>query len=431
MPPTRIDPVYRPHGDGGRFLLFDSELDVKTRDGTWSAAPVQIELELFPTSRLRARVFGPAAVSAFFDDTDEVELQASDDTDLAPPSAPATTRAERESHHEFRISRLRLGALPAADHLLIHISGALDVHAERQELSDGSHQPQLQFALPGWDLFLVPGEPTLECRDFAAVIRATPTSAISARDVDRLHRWLFILLSFVANREVGIGPVCGLDKNGAIVWAQWDAPRVKPGKPGVKWCPPLLTTSALPELAAGLAAVADDPDLEVIVDRAIGYALAANGEEVIEVRIPIVCSGLELLAWAILQREDWLVDPSVRRRMKTAAVVRLLLKWAGIPTSVPGSLPILGARLGATGKADWEGPEILFELRNAMVHPPKRLDNIQWPEGEELVDAWLLGTWCLELALLRVLGYEGEYWSRIRLNRPAGDLEPVPWVSDE
>lgn len=147
-------------------------------------------------------------------------------------------------------------------------------------------------------------------------------------------------------------------------------------------------------------------------------------------RIPIVCSGLELLAWAILQHEDWLVDPSVRRRMKTAAVVRLLLKWAGIPTGVPGSLPVLGARLGASGKAGWEGPEILFDLRNAMVHPPKHLDNVQWPEGEELVDAWLLGTWYLELALLRVLGYDGEYWSRVRLNRPAGALEPVPWASD-
>lgn len=49
--------------------------------------------------------------------------------------------------------------------------------------------------------------------------------------------------------------------------------------------------AALPELAEGLCAIVSDPDLEVIVDRAIGYSLAANGGEVIEVKIPIVYSG--------------------------------------------------------------------------------------------------------------------------------------------
>lgn len=97
---------------------------------------------------------------------------------------------------------------------------------------------------------------------------------------------------------------------------------------------------------------------------------------------------------------------------------------------MPESLLVLSDRLKATGKTRWEGPEILFELRNAMVHPPKHLDDIQWPEGEELVDAWLLGTWYLELGLLRVLGYDGKYWERTRLNRPAADLDPVPWAVD-
>jgi hypothetical protein len=189
-----------------------------------------------------------------------------------------------------------------------------------------------------------------------------------------------------------------------------------------------LAATAIPRLAKGFSALAEDPDLEVIVERAIGYALAANGEEVIEVRIPNVCSGLELLAWAVLQREDWLVDADVRRRMKTTPIIRLSLKWAEIPTAVPLTLPDLTKRLGAVGRAGLEGSEVLFELRNQMVHPPKRLDSIEWPEGEELVDAWLLGSWYLELGLLRVLGYDGEYRPRVRLGRPAADAEAVPWA---
>jgi hypothetical protein len=192
-----------------------------------------------------------------------------------------------------------------------------------------------------------------------------------------------------------------------------------------------LVEAALPELAKGLSAVASDPDLEVIVDRAIGYSLAANGEEVIEVRIPIVCSGLELLAWAVLQREDWLINADSRRRLGTAASVRLLLKWAGIPTAVPASLPLLADYLSARGQPAWEGPEILFNVRNAMVHPPKHLTEPEWPDAELLFEAWQLGTWYLELALLRILGYHGHYWSRIRLNRPGADGEPVPWCATD
>jgi hypothetical protein len=421
-----IHPLYRPHGTNGEISLFDGELDLKTPDGKWSTQ-VQVELELLPETRLMARVFGSARLPAFFNEPDDLELEAPDGTSLAPPGAD-NPRSKSESHQEFRLRQVRLGKLQAAESFLFHVCGALEVWADPVPVDSGS-QKQLKFDLPGWELVMVPGEPTPDSRDFAAVILATPvSSAVSEEDLDRLHRWLFILLSFVADREVGIGPVCGLDKAGAVVWVEWGTPRMKPGEGGIKWCPPMLAAVAIPQLAKGFSVLAEDPDLEVIVDRAIGYALAANGEEVIEVRIPNVCSGLELLAWAILQREDWLVDADVRRRMKTAAIIRLFLKWAEIPTAVPPTLPDLTKRLAAVGKAGLEGPEVLFELRNSMVHPPKRLDNIEWPEGEELVDAWLLGSWYLELGLLRVLGYDGKYWSRIRLGRPGVDVESVPWT---
>ncbi len=427
MCPAPIHPLYRPRGINGEIPLFDGELDLKTPDGKWSSAEVQVELALLPATRLTARVFGPPSVSAYFNEPDDLELEASDSTDLAPPS-PGNSRSENEAHQEFRLGQVRLGKLQAAETFLFHVCGALEVWADPAPVDTGS-QKQLKFDLPGWELVMAPAEPTPDSGDFAAVILASPVSSVvSVEDLERLHRWLFILLSFVADREVGIGPVCGLDKTGAVVWAEWGTPRMKPGGGGIRWCPPMLTAAAIPRLATGFSVLVENPDLEVIVDRAIGYALAANGDEVIEVRIPNVCSGLELLAWAILQQEDWVVDAEVRRRMKTASIIRLFLKWAEIPTAVPPTLPDLTKRLGAVGKAGLEGPEVLFELRNAMVHPPKRLDNIEWPEGEELVDAWLLGSWYLELGLLRVLKYDGDYWSRVRLGRPGADVEPVPWA---
>jgi hypothetical protein len=422
-----IKSVYRPFGDGGRFLLYAGGIEFPALD---VPVPGQVELELNPGIELRVHLIGPGSVSARADAEDPPTFTVPLDADLTPPGE--SVLAERKSasaRAEFPAGRMTAGRLEQASRLLLHVGGGFDSQATPRRLTGGGFQPQIDFSLPGWDLVLVPGTVTRECHDFAAIISAAPTTASPSEEaVDRLRRRLFILLSFIANREVD-GPACGLRDDGTIAWAEWTSPRIKPGKSAVTWCPAPLVEEAIPELAKGLSTVASDEDLEVIVDRAIGYSLAANGEEVIEVRIPIVCSGLELLAWAVLQRESWLIDSDSHRRLGTAARVRLLLKWAGIPTAVPSSLPLLAAHLATLGRPEWEGPEILFNIRNAMVHPPRRLSEPEWPDAELLVEAWLLGTWYLELALLRILGYQGRYWSRIRLNRPAADGEPVPWCA--
>jgi hypothetical protein len=45
-----------------------------------------------------------------------------------------------------------------------------------------------------------------------------------------------------------------------------------------------------------------------------------------------------------------------------------------------------------------------------------------------LFEAWQFATWSLELAIVRLLGYQDTYRSRLRLNQPGpGNDEPVPW----
>jgi hypothetical protein len=107
--------------------------------------------------------------------------------------------------------------------------------------------------------------------------------------------------------------------------------------------------------------------------------------------------------------------------------VRLLLQWAGIPVELPSQFGALAARGGRLSQSDVAGPELIFDVRNNLVHPPKRIDEPEWPDRAQLLEAWQLATWYLELALLRLLGYEGEYVSRLRLGGWDFDTEPVPW----
>jgi hypothetical protein len=263
--------------------------------------------------------------------------------------------------------------------------------------------------------------------DFQFVIEAVPISApAAASNIGRLRWRLFILLSLLAGREVGVGPVRGVGADGRVVWAEWGPPRLRHGRPALRWCPDLLVTEVLPPLAEGFARIARDPTFEQVLDRAINLLLAAGSGEVLDARVPVSCAGPELLGWAVLQRQGWIGADAVSR-LPTSAVVRLLMQWAGIPTTIPEELDALARRAARVGQPDWAGPEVLFNVRNALLHPPRRLDEPDWPIGDELTQSWQLATWYLELVVLRILGYSGSYWSRLRLHRWYNDLEQLPW----
>jgi hypothetical protein len=230
----------------------------------------------------------------------------------------------------------------------------------------------------------------------------------------------------VSNREVGIGPVCGMDGSGEPVWALWAPPRLRTGKSSAGWCPRHVVPTALPALADGYARIGSDRALQAVVERAIEHLLSADGEEVLDVRIPIACSGLELLAWGVLRGQGWLTQDTFRR-INAAAAVRLLLRWAGISTELPDGFPALAARqtrLNETGLS-----EMIFNVRNGLIHPPRVLADPAWPTHEELIEAWQLATWCLQLVVLRLLNYDGAYWSRLKLGRSEMAVEDVPWAA--
>jgi hypothetical protein len=182
-------------------------------------------------------------------------------------------------------------------------------------------------------------------------------------------------------------------------------------------------------LADGFALLDEDARLQRVVTRAIHYMLAANSSEPLDVRIPVACSGLELLAWGVLQRHKWLTTDALGK-LPAGAVARLVLQWAGIPIDIPEGFEALTARQTRIGQPDWMAPDVAFNIRNGLVHPPKRLDEPDWPTSVELREAWQLTTWYLELTIARVLGYQGEYWSRLRLGRTQWGTEPVPWTTN-
>jgi hypothetical protein len=263
--------------------------------------------------------------------------------------------------------------------------------------------------------------------DFSFVVEAIPHDLpLSLDAIERLSSQVFLLLSLLAGQEIGVAPVVGMDAVGRVVWADWSAPRLGLQQSVWRWCPRQLFNQALPALATGLTLLAEDPALQQVVDRAGRHLLVANGPGVLDFRIPVACTGLELLSWAVLQRRQWLTRDGLGR-LRASGLVRLLLQWAEVPVELPSQFGALAARRGRLGQPEVAGPELIFNVRNSLVHPPKRMEEPEWPDRDELLEAWQLATWYLELVVLRLLGYEGEYLSRLRWGGWDFDTDSLPW----
>lgn len=354
--------------------------------------------------------------------------------DLNPPKASTLPERQPEDAQwaESRIDAQGLtgGELDSAERLLIHYTGALDpLIRRRTDVEGGGSQGQISFELPGWSLVLapIPKDDRLE-GGFAGAIEATPTDGgIERADVDRLGYRIFAILSLIATREVAIGPICGLDSSGRVVWAHWDAPRMRLGR-GIGWCPRAEIPTALPALAQGYASLTADRALVDVFERAVEALLFADSNEVLDVRIPIACIGVELLAWAVLPRWAGVAEAEADE-LKAGPAARLLLNWAGVPPEVPEELPALAARRDALSQRGWGGPEILFNVRNRLVHPPKSRDDPEWPDHNVMIEAWQLATWYLQLTILRLLEYRGHYRTVLVFGGSEARSEPVPWAA--
>lgn len=404
----------------GKVPLYAGPLVVTLGETTEETVDGAITLDLHPRARLVAHV--PTGDSwAFFGNGNDPVIDLPPDAKLDPPNEDALPPLDELD--QVHINHIESGSAPKADRFLFHINGPLRGHMASHETERGWQQ-QHEWALPGWNLRLARVDQGK--LGFNHVLEAIPAQRVDADAVGCLRGRLFLLLSFIAGRELGIGPVCGFSGTD-VVYAEWGAPRVRYERPGLRWCSHHLFAPALDCIAVGYTDLDPEPGLQAVVDRGINFFLSAGSSEVLDVRVPMACAGLELMAWGTLLRRTDMTPTGFKQSKGT--IIRALLEWAQIPTDLPDHFTALRARSSRLPEDRRSGPHTLFNLRNALVHPPKDIDDPAWPRGDELMEAWQLATWYLELVILRVLGYDGEVQSRLVLGQWEGTVEPVPWAT--
>ncbi len=158
-----------------------------------------------------------------------------------------------------------------------------------------------------------------------------------AEALDVLQGWQ-LAMSFALGRWVAPALPVGTDENGVSAWEMWAPWRCDglAGAPSAWWDD---------HTADDLATFVDlflqhwlDPTRRVVVRHVAQHALAANHSgTTLEARILIAQAGLEYLGWVTLVLEGGMTR-SVYKKLRAAERLRMLLRVAGIPMSVPQDL---------------------------------------------------------------------------------------------
>jgi len=163
----------------------------------------------------------------------------------------------------------------------------------------------------------------------------------------------------------------------------------------------------------------------------IYWYLNANSQSVgTDTGIILGQAALELFAWTDLTQDSQIVSETDFESRSMTKNLRKVLRKSGIPLEIPSHLEDLH-QLAQTlcrqyGDQGVDGPKIFTEFRNNLVHPKgKRVEKHK--KGLVTYECSVLGQWYIDLLLLRLFGFEGEYANRCKRPRHVGETEPVPW----
>jgi hypothetical protein len=161
------------------------------------------------------------------------------------------------------------------------------------------------------------------------------------------------------------------------------------------------------------------------IKSAVYWYLFGNAPGVsVENGIILAHVAFETLGWTLFVEELKSLSVSGFRSLAASDKLRLLLNHCGIPQDVPTSLPSLQASAKAENWVD--GPESISRIRNACVHPSQKNREALSRVGVDAQhEIWILSMHYLELILLSLFDYGGDYSCRVF----GGAVQRVPWES--
>jgi hypothetical protein len=213
----------------------------------------------------------------------------------------------------------------------------------------------------------------------------------------------------------------GLDAAGYVVWQEWNS----------RWTSPWISRLSafdrdkheLGSAFAGYSGRWSDPVWNEPLRIATQMYVEANGPITADTTIVLGQTILELIAWVRFVEDIRSRTESDFDSVYASERLRELLGWIGVSPAVPASLATLVREASQRRWAD--GPHAITVMRNSLAHPRRR-HRLSTTPGRARIELQELTLWYVELALLRLIDYQGGYANRLGA-KTRGVVEDVPW----
>jgi hypothetical protein len=257
-------------------------------------------------------------------------------------------------------------------------------------------------------------------------LERTDGSLFSAADADAVLDALRRFLSFARGAACSVPVRWGTAADGSVVWEQWGGQPVDQWKGRDTWFDE-QHGNLLSELFDAFAQTKVDADLGEPFSLALHWYqncnIRAGG---MEGSVILGLTALDLLGAMVVVDKSALMSADKYDNLKAKQKLARLLDVLKVPQAIPTKLMNLSAFAAANG---WtSASDTLAEIRHGYVHSNrKRRQVVLSAPNLATFEAWQLSLWYQEIALLYLLGHQGEYRNRLTAEW-LGEVETVPWV---
>lgn len=243
-------------------------------------------------------------------------------------------------------------------------------------------------------------------------------STFSLKELDEAIRNLHWLLSFARGSWISVWGTSGFNEQGAPVYVDWSQRMTAPWQNCRSWFDE-NHGEAIGQLYPGFVSMLDGEHSKA-APNALHWFLRSNGAgrtAGIDGGLILSQAALESIATSIIQSRNI----ALRKGSNAADKMRIALKEVGVSSELPATLLQLSA-----GKCDgWysDGPGAITFIRNELVHPKRKSPSI----STSIADAWKLAQWYIEVILLRLSGFGGQFSNRLQAQW-VGEVQPFSEV---
>lgn len=428
----------------GAISLYSGQIYCSQGEISFSAVG-EIELVWLPSPRIQFRVsdLQPKQVERL-KMREDLSLKLEDGTEI---NNCIITRRDTRSEGSFLsgviVDRVARSTDDQLAYVLFLLPNFQEIVGRKIDFKERSSANRILLRLSNWIITLDVVEnrqETFEVLRSCSGIEVTHLGRIEREDgnsfcIEDVFSILEILkwyCSFAIGRWTGPCIPFGFNSSGHQIIEVWDIERqISPFGQSISWLGRRVRSNIFEEPFSGFWARWNDKIWKDALKLSMHWYIEANSQRgSIEGSLVLAQSALELLASVVLLETHHLMSEKEYERLPAFKKIFKLIVWAGIPTSIPPGMEDLMQLSREQGCLN-DATKIITEVRNKITHPHKKnRQRFLQLSHREKVEAWTLSLWYLELLLLKLCNYDGQYTNRMT-SEFAGQVEFVPWSKHE